>query len=179
MASTGSGKKGADINVVPLIDIVLVLLIIFMVITPLIVKQMDVHTPDTEVDPNPEPPPPDQATQVILLMGADGKTYIGKEEVARADLPQRLTNIYQGRAEADKVIFFDAEDNTNYGESVKVLDIARGAGANKIGIVTDRTNLTIPTANGGAVPLDPNAPAIPPAAPAAPTPAPAPAPKKK
>src|SRR5882724_654362 len=130
-------RKTADINVVPLIDIVLVLLIIFMVITPLIIKQMDISIP--EIDTNtPEPTPtPDvpPIPQVVLLMTKDFNTYIGKDLVARNDLQQRLTNIMQGRAYAEKVLFFDAEDDTNYGETVKVLDIVRGAGVVKIGLI--------------------------------------------
>lgn len=156
----GTSKLGgADINVVPLIDIVLVLLIIFMVITPLIVKQMDVNIPET--DPNPAPTPeqvvPD-VPQVVLLMTQDFNTYVGNDPapVPRQELESRLRKIMQGRAETDKVLFFDAEDGTNYGETVKVLDIARGAGVAKIGLITDRSNMVFPG----------KGPATPPAAPA-------------
>lgn len=158
MAGTGK-KSGADINVVPLIDIVLVLLIIFMVITPLVVKQMDLNLPDDTV----ETPPTDEVPkdQVVLVMGADLSTYLNKELVPREQLEPRLKSIFQGRAYEDRVLFFDAEDASNYGETVRVLDLARGAGVVKVGLITDRTNMAPPGAPaapgatpqpGGAVP---------------------------
>jgi biopolymer transport protein ExbD len=164
----GTGKSGgADINVVPLIDIVLVLLIIFMVITPLIVKQMDLNLPDVEVDVTPPPPEDPPKEQIVLVMGADLQTYVNKEPIPREQLEQRLKNVFQGRAYEDKVLFFDAEDAANYGETVRVLDIARGAGVVKVGLITDRTNMAPPGQPvPGATPVDPNAPAAPPATPA-------------
>ena len=147
----GTKRRGADINVVPLIDIVLVLLIIFMVITPLIVKEMDLRLPEKSETP-PEPPPPDQKPpdQVILTMGADFQIYLNKEPVPREMLLERLTAVMNARPTDQKIVFFDAEDSTNYGETVKVLDIARGAGVQKIGIITDRTNLAPPGAPGAS-----------------------------
>lgn len=157
----GTGKKGgADINVVPLIDIVLVLLIIFMVITPLIVKQMDLNLPDVEVDVTPPPPDEIPKEQIVLVMAADLTTYVNKEPIPREQLEARLKNVFQGRAYEDKVLFFDAEDAANYGETVRVLDIARGAGVVKVGLITDRTNMA-PPGQPGATPVDPNAPPAP------------------
>lgn len=158
----GTGKKGgADINVVPLIDIVLVLLIIFMVITPLIVKEMDLNLPDETVEAQvPEEMPKEQ---VVLVMAADLNTYVNKELVPREQLETRLKAIYGGREYSDRVLFFDAEDVTNYGETVRVLDIARGAGVVKVGLITDRTNMTPPGAP--AVPGAPGAPGEAPPAP--------------
>jgi biopolymer transport protein ExbD len=160
----GSKKRGADINVVPLIDIVLVLLIIFMVITPLIIKQMDIHLPD--VMPPDVTPPPDQVDkpQIVVLVQckskppdpkqqcADYQLYLGKDPIAEADLEPALKNMLSGRSEEDKVMFFDAEDQVNYRVSVRVLDIARGAGVAKIGLITDRANLA---------PSNPNLPGAP------------------
>ncbi len=156
MAGTGS-TRAADINVVPLIDIVLVLLIIFMVITPIMVKEMDLNIPDrSEEAIVPEDVP---KNQVVLVMTKELVVYLNMEPVPTADLPQRLEAIYQGRATADRVLFFDAEDGTNYGETVKVLDIARGAGVKKIGLVTDRTNMAPPAAPAGTgVPAAPGSP---------------------
>ncbi len=153
----GTGKSGgADINVVPLIDIVLVLLIIFMVITPLIIKEMDLNLPEKAEDM--PPPPPDQPPkeQVVMVMAADLNTYVNKTNVPRDMLGGHLKAIFSSRAYADRVLFFDAEDAANYGETVKVLDIARGAGVVKVGIITDRTNMAPPGAT--PTPGDPNAP---------------------
>ena len=157
-----SKQKPADINVVPLIDIVLVLLIIFMVITPLIVKQMDVNIPEKDDEPQVTPPPqdPTDPTQVVLLMTKDFNTYLGNDPapVPRAELQDKLHKIMQGREESKKVLFFDAEDATNYGETVKVLDIVRGSGVVKIGLITDRGGMTFP---GQTPPGAPAAPATP------------------
>ena len=149
MAGTGK-RSGADINVVPLIDIVLVLLIIFMVITPLIVKQMDLNVPDdTETVTEPEAIPKDQ---IVLVMAADFTTYLNKEPIPREQLEQRLNAIFLGRPYEDRILFFDAEDVTNYGETVRVLDLVRGAGVAKIGLITDRTNMAPPGAPDPAAP---------------------------
>ncbi len=166
----GSKKRNADINVVPLIDIVLVLLIIFMVITPLVVKEMDLRLPEKEEEPV-ETPPPDQKPpdQVILLMGADFTTYLNKEVVPREQLQERVAALMNSRTPDQRIMFFDAEDATNYGETVKVLDIARAAGVTKIGMITDRTNLAPPGAPGTpGLPGEPGAPAIPGAPPGVP-----------
>ena len=162
-----SKQKPADINVVPLIDIVLVLLIIFMVITPLIVKQMDVNIPEKDVQPEETPPPPnpDDVPQIFLMMTKDFNTYLGNDPapVPRTELANRINAIVRGRADKDKVLFFDAQDQTNYGETVKVLDIVRGAGVQKIGLITDRTNMTFPgDTPPGAPPGVPAVPAPPP-----------------
>jgi biopolymer transport protein ExbD len=155
----GTGKKGgADINVVPLIDIVLVLLIIFMVITPLIVKQMDLNLPDVETEVTPPPPDEPPKEQIVMVMAADLNTYVNKELIPRDQLEGRLKAVFQGRPYEEKVLFFDAEDASNYGETVKVLDIARGAGVVKVGLITDRTNMTPPGQPVPGAPLDPNAP---------------------
>lgn len=161
----GTGKSGgADINVVPLIDIVLVLLIIFMVITPLVVKEMDLNLPDETVEAQkPEEVPKEQ---VVLVMGADLNTYVNKELVPRDQLGDRLKAIFRGRAYEERVLFFDAEDASNYGETVRVLDIARGAGVVKVGLITDRTNMTPPGAPGA--PAAPGGEAPPPGVPGAP-----------
>ena len=168
----GTGKKGgADINVVPLIDIVLVLLIIFMVITPLIVKQMDLNVPDEVVTPpDPEDVPKEQ---VVMVMAADNSTYVNKELIPREQLEGRLKAVMQGRPNEERILFFDAEDVANYGETVRVLDIARGAGVVKVGLITDRTNMTPP---GAPVPGATGVPGAPgePGAPGAPGDAPVP-----
>jgi biopolymer transport protein ExbD/biopolymer transport protein TolR len=167
----GTGKRGADINVVPLIDIVLVLLIIFMVITPLIIKQMDVHLPEVIDEPVPTPTPDQpQKPQIVVLVQCKSKpadpnaecfdyqVYLGKDPIEEAALEPALKAMIEGRSDEDKVLFFDAEDQVNYRASIHVLDIARGAGITKIGLITDRTNLAPPPPGA---PGAPGAPAVP------------------
>lgn len=169
----GTGKSGgADINVVPLIDIVLVLLIIFMVITPLIVKQMDLNIPDDEeVAEVPQEVPKDQ---VVVLMDKDGRIFMNKEEIPLEQIEMRLKGVFGGRPYEERVMFFDAEDATNYKATVKVLDLARGAGVAKIGLITNRAIMApvpVPGAPGDpAAPGAPGSPVPPPGVPGAPQP---------
>src|SRR5262245_29707515 len=115
------------INMAPLVDVVLVLLIIFMVITPMMVKQFWTHVPKKE-----EPtkaaaaaePSPDEPVPVVLSARADGTLWINKDRVSLAELPARLERIFAARA--DHLLFFDADDALAYGAAMEVLDAARG-----------------------------------------------------
>ena len=144
--SLGSGKPVNDINVTPLIDVVLVLLIIFMVLTPLAEKQMFMRVPDYE-PPNqvipPDAVPPDQT---MLLVKADGRVLLNRQEKSVDEAMTYLKTAYEGRP--SKVLFFNAEDNVKYDLAVKVIDLARQAGVNTIGMMTDA-----PSAAGAAAPV--------------------------
>jgi biopolymer transport protein TolR len=131
----GSKRPVTDINVTPLIDVVLVLLIIFMVLTPLAEKQRFTRVPEYQPELQPVPPdsvPPDQT---ILTALANGRVLLNKQEMTVEDALQRLHVAYDGRP--SKVLFFNAEDATKYGFAVQVLDAATGAGVNTIGMMTD------------------------------------------
>src|SRR5688572_23457782 len=109
-----SGPKRSirpTMNVAPLVDVVLVLLIIFMVITPMLTKQSTFLVPD-KGDKNEEPPPPpspDDEPQVVLWIDKDGGAHVGKELVADADLPTKLRRVFAARR--DQRLFFDAVDD--------------------------------------------------------------------
>jgi biopolymer transport protein ExbD len=121
-------------NVTPLVDVVLVLLIIFMVITPLLTKQFWVHVPKKEDPAKPEPPPPpDAPPPVLLLLAADGALHINKDVVTAAELPERLKRIFAARH--DHTLFFDAEDGVHYGDAMAAMDLARGGGALTIAVL--------------------------------------------
>jgi biopolymer transport protein TolR len=131
----GTKKPASDINVTPLIDVVLVLLIIFMVLTPLAEKQKFMRVPDYQPEMQPVPPdtvPPDQT---ILTALRNGNVLLNKQEMSVADAMQRLHVGYDGRP--SKVLFFNAEDTVKYDQVVYVLDQAHGAGVNTIGMMTD------------------------------------------
>ncbi len=131
----GSKRPVTDINVTPLIDVVLVLLIIFMVLTPLAEKQKFLRVPDYQPEMQPVPPdsvPPDQT---VLTALANGNVLLNKQEMAVDDAMQRLHVAYDGRP--SKVMFFNAEDAVKYEQAMKVLDAAHGAGVNTIGVMTD------------------------------------------
>ena len=155
MAGVGGapGSYKSDINITPLVDVVLVLLIIFIVITPLLQMGYDVKVPPKATV---ESPPP-SLDQLIVSVTAQNRIYLNKEPLEKQSLALRLSEILKNRR--DKTVFFSGDDAAAYGEVASVMDIVRTAGANNIGIVLE----TVPVE--GIL-----------AAPAAPAPAPAAAP---
>jgi biopolymer transport protein TolR len=126
-----SGPK-SEINVTPLVDVVLVLLIIFMVIQPLMQRGYDVSVPP-KAEMN--TPPPQSSDQLIVSLTARKEIYLNKERVEAGNLAIRLQELLRNRG--NKVVFFSAEDAANYGDAMKVMDIVRNNGAKNIGIVMD------------------------------------------
>ncbi len=134
----GGGKGGLrpSMNVTPLVDVVLVLLIIFMVVTPLLTKQMWMNVPakadKQEAQP---PPPPDALPPVVLTVDKAGVLRINREEVPREQVVARLQRMLNARP--DKIVFFDAGDDVPYGAAMDVLDLARG-GDITVGVLPDK-----------------------------------------
>lgn len=128
------GSKGpqSEINVTPLVDIVLVLLIIFMVITPLLAKNIPIEVPQKAELEQPE----EEKTkdQVVLKLFADGHIELNKTPVTQAALAGLLEETFSKRRE--KVMFFEGEDDANYGNAVALMDLAKGAGVETVGIMT-------------------------------------------
>ena len=127
----------SEINIAPLVDVTLVLLIIFMVITPLLQVGYDVKVPPKSNVPNDVPAP----DQIIISVTPQNKIFLNKEEVNEQTLALRLTEILKNRAA--KTVFFSGDDATTYAEIIKVMDIVRTAGATNIGIVLE--TVPIPT----------------------------------
>ncbi len=134
-AGPSTGIKN-EINVTPLVDVVLVLLIIFMVVTPLLSKQFWLNLPKKDEDAKNEPPPPDAEKPVVLTVDPSGAIRINQSEVGRAELKDKLTRIFAART--DKILYFDAGDDAPYGAAVEVMDIARAGGAKSIAILTEK-----------------------------------------
>ena len=135
MAMDVGGKKGgpkSDINVTPLIDVVLVLLIIFMVLTPSMLKNIPMIVPEKAEDDTPAMPP-DSA--IMVEYTAKRELTVNSEAVAVEALAAKLQDRLKVRRQ--KVVFFKAEDKAPYGEVVRLLDIARGSGAETLAIVTE------------------------------------------
>ncbi len=131
----GGRRAVAEINVTPLVDVVLVLLIIFMVLTPLAEKQKFLRVPDFQPQAQPVPPdavPPDQTVLTVLK---SGQVLLNKQQLTLDDAMQRLHVAYDGHP--SKVLFFNAEDDVKYELAMRVLDAAHGAGVNTIGMMTD------------------------------------------
>ena len=127
------GSKGvnAEMNVTPLIDVLLVLLIIFMVVTPLMMMQHRLEVPKkAEVDL----PPDVTQDQVVLTFTRDKHVYLNNKEVELAMLGKSLDDIFRNRRE--KTIFLNIDPDANYGDSVKVVDTVRKAGLEKLAVIT-------------------------------------------
>jgi len=124
-------------NVTPLVDVVLVLLIIFMVVTPLVAKQFWLNLPKTDKTEETPPPQIDADKPVVLTVDAKGTLRINRQEVARAELKDKLQRIFAARK--DQILFFDAGDDVPYGIATEAMDIARTGGARTISILTEKT----------------------------------------
>jgi biopolymer transport protein TolR len=151
----------SEINVTPLVDVVLVLLIIFMVVTPLLEKDIEVRVPDTEQVDDPTPPDPND-TQIVVQVTAAGEYSINTEKIPAADYVTRLTNMLKRKRNDEKIVFFMADDKASYGKLVTALDGAKAAGAKILGFATEiPENAVLPgqaTEPGAAPPAPPTPP---------------------
>jgi biopolymer transport protein TolR len=125
----GSGPK-SDINMTPMIDVLLVLIIIFMVITPLTPKGLEALIP--------QPPPPNQPPQqddrtVVVTINKDLSMLINTEPITEAALGKRLEDIFKTRA--DRTMFVKGDPDIEYKTVAEVIDIAHGAGIDKVGLM--------------------------------------------
>jgi len=138
--TTGSGEGGysSDINVTPMIDILLVLLIIFMVIVPVTPKGLDALVPQPPKDPTKQQNPTDRTivVQVIYRPGQAPSYKINETDVDKRDLLPKLTDIYANRAE--RVMFVKGDDNVNFAYVAEVIDIGRAANVDHIGLMTPK-----------------------------------------
>jgi len=128
----GAGKRVApQMNVTPLVDVVLVLLIIFMVATPMLLKDLDLTVPEKA---DVQVATPTTANQVVVSVTKEGQVQINREPIVESQFGEKIHDLMTARSE--KLVFFDVDDDANYGDAMHLMDVARGAGAKTLGIMT-------------------------------------------
>ncbi len=136
LGGAGGSEVKSEINITPLVDVVLVLLIIFMVITPLLQMGYEVNVPP-KVEARVVPVTSDQ---IIVRLEADGRSYINKDLVPEAQFGARLRQVMEGREQ--KLVFLAADGELLYDRVAKFLDLCRDNGAENIGIVFEDIRTT-------------------------------------
>jgi biopolymer transport protein ExbD len=142
MGMGGGGTRGSvtsEINVTPMADVMLVLLIIFMVITPMLQKGVSV---DMAKANNPSPmTEADKEDSILIAVARDGKYYLNQDRVNVDDLTEKVTVALSDRL--DKMVFVKGDYRAKYGDVVKVVDNLRAAGVDKIGLLTEKIDEAI------------------------------------
>ena len=144
----------SDINVTPMADVMLVLLIIFMVVTPMLQKgvSVDMHKAD-----NPRKmPDADKEDAVVLAVTRDGKIYLGSDAVSIPDITPKVKDRISGKL--DKTVYVKSDDRAKYGDVVEVIEAVRAAGVDSLGLLTEkieRRTPGAPVAGAAALPAGP------------------------
>jgi biopolymer transport protein TolR len=139
LGTGGLNQTKSEINVTPLIDVLLVLLVLFMIITPLLTKALGSDIPKTSEEAL---PPEFSEKQLVLTVTRDGRFHLNREEIGLGQLGSRLHGILVQRGSGERVVFINADDDVPYGTIVQAMDICHGAGAENVGIVTENIEVT-------------------------------------
>ena len=144
IGSRNTTDRGAmsQINVTPLVDVMLVLLIIFMVVTPMLQKGMNVDM--AKVNNPADMPNADKDDAVIVAVTRDGAVYLGQTKTDLASIASQVSDLIAGRL--DKTVFIKSDGRAKYGDVVKLVDEVRSAGVDNVGLLTDKIEGTTPAA---------------------------------
>ena len=137
MGTGGSGGLTSEINVTPMVDIMLVLLIIFMVITPLLQSGVSVALPKNTLNPE-EDPAIIKESSVVISITSDNKIYIGKDQIESADLVDKIQKRMENKKPEERIVYLKSDINADYGSVVDVINSIRKAGIDQIGLVADK-----------------------------------------
>ena len=138
MGSGGGGGLQSEINVTPMVDIMLVLLIIFMVVTPFLQQGITVALPKNMTNPDVDPNIIKESSIVISIPN-DGQYYLGKQPVAREQLTDKVDTLLQKiKNEQDRIVYIKSGVGVSYGDVVNVINEVRKLGVDKIGLVADK-----------------------------------------
>lgn len=145
MSSGGGGSLQSEINVTPMVDIMLVLLIIFMVVTPFLQQGVTVAIPRDMNSPDVDPAIIKESSVVISIPN-DGEFYIAKDRITKEDMGPKVERMLKNKTEAEKIVYIKSGVGVSYGTVVEVINVIRKQGVDKIGLVADKKK------KGAAVP---------------------------
>jgi biopolymer transport protein ExbD/biopolymer transport protein TolR len=151
MAAGGNDKFNSEINVTPMVDIMLVLLIIFMVVTPLLQSGVSVALPKDMKNPEVDKAIIKESSLVIAIT-KDNEYFVGKDKVEIGDLKEKVNKAMENKQPDERIVYIKSDVNANYGSVVEVINTIRQAGIDQIGLVADKKK-------GGASAPAANAPA--------------------
>ncbi|HKY27981.1 MAG TPA: biopolymer transporter ExbD [Pyrinomonadaceae bacterium] len=140
MGMTGGGEGGfqSEINVTPMVDIMLVLLIIFMVVTPLLQHGITVALPQNTLNPD-EDPRIIKESSIVISIPNNGEYYLGKQRITQDEIKNKVQPMLDNmKTDEDRIVYIKSGVNVQYGEVVNIINEVRGLGVDKIGLVADK-----------------------------------------
>jgi len=146
MTSGGGGGVTSEINVTPMVDIMLVILIIFMVITPFLQQGVSVTLPRDLRNPE-EDPAIIKETSVVVAITEDGSLYLGKKRIDKEELKAEIDQKMATKQESERIVYIRSDINASYGQVVDTINLIRDSGIDQIGLVADKKKG--PGAEGG------------------------------